>query len=126
MFVHPAKKYAREAKKITGSGRPSDGEFLFVAHMPESALHVLYHGGADDAIRAWLVRHGVRVHDHRPEWRGEAERLRAEGLRGTSFERHRFLNAGDYFGTWQLLTCLRSCRRTIACCWIPTHSSSSP
>jgi len=70
-------------------------------HMPASALHVLYHGRSDGAFRAWLAGHGVTVHDHHPAWRGEAERLRREGLVGTSFQRHRFLDSGDYFGTWQ-------------------------
>ncbi|CAK0831631.1 unnamed protein product, partial [Prorocentrum cordatum] len=38
---------------------------------------------------------------HRPFWRDRVERLRLEGLRGSSFMRHLYADSGDYFGAWQ-------------------------
>jgi len=72
-------------------------------HMRSSAVHVLYHGNEDTDFRSWLTSHGITVHDHQPAWRDAAERLRQAGLQSGPFQRHRFLSAGDYFGTWQRL-----------------------
>ena len=67
-------------------------------HMPNNAIHILYHGNKDVDFRQWLLSKGVIVHDHDPSWRPEIERMRLNGNPATS---HLFLHEGNYFGTWQ-------------------------
>lgn len=66
--------------------------------MPQSKIHILYHGREDKAFRMWLVRQGVHIHQHDPVWRGQIEAMRKNGDPATS---HLFLHPGNYFGTWQ-------------------------
>lgn len=67
-------------------------------HMPDNAIHVLYHGKEDPGFRQWLVDRNVMVHDHDPGWREKIEEMR---LNGDPHSSHLFLHAGNYFGTWQ-------------------------
>lgn len=67
-------------------------------HMPDSRIHMLYHGKDDKAFQLWLTKHGVELHQHDPTWRGQIEAMRKNGDPATS---HLFLHPGNYFGTWQ-------------------------
>jgi len=67
-------------------------------HMPAAAVYVLYHGSRDVGFRAWLVRQGVRLRDHRPPWRDKVERLR---LAGQGPAGGPAVDGGDFFGRWQ-------------------------
>jgi hypothetical protein len=67
-------------------------------HMPDSQIHVLYHGEADRVFRKWLRDHKVIVHDHSPVWKEKVENMRLAKHHTPS---HLYAHAGNYFGTWQ-------------------------
>jgi hypothetical protein len=67
-------------------------------HMPWNKIHILYHGSNDTVFQSWLMERGVTIHDHDPSWRVQIEEMRKNGDPESS---HLFLDAGNYFGTWQ-------------------------
>ena len=66
--------------------------------LPNSHIHILYHGNADDIFLQWLNRHGVTIHEHRPAWTAVVRKMFESG---NSERSHLFGNWGNYIGTWQ-------------------------
>jgi len=67
-------------------------------HLPDSHIHILYHGNEDGIFRSWLVRRGVTVHDHRPVW---MESIKDMFESGDPRPSHSFGTWGNFLGTWQ-------------------------
>jgi hypothetical protein len=68
------------------------------SNLPNTAIHILYHGNKDHAFLTWLQNCGVIIHEHWPSWAQEIEDMRLNGDPNAS---HLFLHAGNFLGTWQ-------------------------
>jgi hypothetical protein len=89
-------------------GSSSTGQLLLkvsilsVRHvMPAASVHVLYHGESDASFRAWLIEHGVVVHEHNPEWQDKLEDMRLKIIAHGRKDSHLYASRGDFFGTFQ-------------------------